>query len=123
MATITATLADHQNRLQNFMCCLGTKGNDLATKLKLGFPCTCEINTLELLTAYWDILVCYNPALTTNCLTQQQVDLVWEAISKECGICFSPYGSTYITASTAPLTTQANTLLTTEGTDTLFTET
>jgi Putative Ig domain len=94
--THNPNLEDQYNRLQHFMCCLGSKGAALSTKLKLGLECTCDINTLELLVMYWNALECYDPTPTaTNCLTQTQVDAMWDHISRICGICFSPYGSTY----------------------------
>lgn len=93
---MSATLADQTNRLQHFMCCLGEYGNKLSLKLKLGLSSICEINTFQLLVMYWDVLECYNPENETNCLTQSQIDLIWDDISEKCGICFSPYGSTYI---------------------------
>jgi len=32
------------------------------------------------------------------CLTQTEVDKIWDHVAKLCGICFPPYGSTYVTA-------------------------
>jgi|SRR3990167_2938272 len=93
--TTLVSLADHYNRLQHFMCCLGSKGSELASKLRYSSDCCCEINTFELLVMYWEVLICYNPLATGNCLTQAQIDTIWDDISKKCGICFNPYGSIY----------------------------
>lgn len=34
------------------------------------------------------------------CLTQIEVDKIWDHVSKLCRICFAPYGSTYTTVAT-----------------------
>ena len=87
---------DQYFRLQLFMCCLGTKGADISSRLKIGIECCCEVNTFELLVMYWSVLECYDPTPgATNCLTPLQVDAIWNHISQLCGICFPPYGSTY----------------------------
>lgn len=90
--------ADNYNRLQHFMCCLGSKGSALATKLRYSTDCCCDINTLNLLVMYWHVLVCYDPTATGNCLTQAQINKIWDDISCKCGLCFASYGSLYTTA-------------------------
>mgnify|MGYP001569458441 CR=1 FL=1 len=105
---LTPTQNDHTQRLRLFMCCLGEKGNSLANKLKISTDCCCEINTFELLIMYWSVLECYDPTLTTNCLTQAQVDTIWDDISCKCSICFAPYGSTYTAALLPQRITQLN---------------
>lgn len=92
---MTATYNDQQNRLQRFLCCLGSKGSDLSKKLRISTDCCCDINTFETLVMYWHVLVCYNPENENNCLTQTEIDTIWDDISCKCGICFSPYGSIY----------------------------
>ncbi len=89
------TQQDQTVRLQKFLCCLGDKGAKLANKLRISEDCQCEINTFELLVMYFNTLVCYNPQATYNCLTQLQIDAIWDDISKKCGICFAPYGAEY----------------------------
>ncbi len=91
-----AVYSDHYFRLQQFMCCLGEKGNSLAKKLRISTDCCCDINTFELLVMYWSVLECYDPTAAYNCLTQQQIDLIWDDISEKCGLCFPPYGQQLI---------------------------
>ena len=89
------SIQDQVVRLQQALCCLGGKGSALATKLKLGMAECCDINEFELHVAYLDILRCYDPTVTGNCLTQQEVDAIWDSISCYCGLCFTPYGTVY----------------------------
>ena len=89
------TIEDHTNRLQLLICCIADKGSKLSDKLKISTDCCCDINIFELLTMYWSVLVCYNPDVTTNCLTQEEVDSIWDDISCRCGLCFNPYGTDY----------------------------
>ena len=102
-----ATLEDQYNRLQHFMCCLGSKGAALAAKLRISTDCCCDINTFELLVMYWSVLVCYDPTVTTNCLTQAQIDAIWDDIACKCGICFNPYGSIYTSSTSGSRITEA----------------
>ncbi len=96
--TTIISKADHYNRLQHFMCCLGSKGATLATKLRISTDCCCDINTFELLCMYWSVLECYDPTALNNCLTQAQINAIWDDIACKCGLCFSPYGSIYTLA-------------------------
>ena len=93
--TTPVSKADNYNRLQHFMCCLGSKGAELSTKLKISSDCCCDINTFELLMMYWSVLECYDPTATGNCLTQAQIDAIWDDVACKCGLCFAPYGSLY----------------------------
>jgi hypothetical protein len=93
-----STLQDHNIRLQQILCCLAEKGNSLANKLKLGIPCECETNNIALVHIYFQILQCYDPEanpISDNCLTQQEVDKIFDHISCLCGTCFFPYGTNY----------------------------
>lgn len=94
---MSATFDDHFHRLQLFMCCIAENGYLLSKKLRISANCCCDIERLNILTMYWCTLECYNPDVDTNCLTQEQIDLIWEDISKKCGLCFAPYGSVYTT--------------------------
>jgi hypothetical protein len=98
--TTLVSKADNYNRLQHFMCCLGNKGHELSKKLRHSTDCCCDINNLNLLVMYWHVLECYDPTATGNCLTQSQIDAIWEDISCKCGLCFAPYGSLYTNATT-----------------------
>lgn len=98
--SLTPTYNDHYHRLQLFMCCIADKGYSVSKKLRISNDCCCEIEELERLMLYWFALECYNPDLQTNCLTQTQVDDIWSCISKICGLCFAPYGSTYTQSNT-----------------------
>lgn len=89
------TLEDHQIRIQQIICCLGDLGCQLSDKLKLGYSCECDIKNLEILTGMLDSLYCYEPTLTTNCLTQVQIDNMFQYISQICGVCYFPYGTNY----------------------------
>jgi len=92
---MAVTLQDHSIRLQQFTCCIATKGNDLVKKLRLGISCEKDILILELLVGYYDTLLCFDPTVTDNCLTQEQVDTIWDAVADCCGVCFLPYGTNY----------------------------
>lgn len=96
--TTLASKADNYNRLQHFMCALGQKGVDLTKRLKLGVDCCCETNTFNLLHMYWSVLVCYDPTRDDNCLTQTEIDAIWDDVACKTGICFSPYGTIYTAA-------------------------
>ena len=98
---LQATIADQEQRLRLLLCCMGIKGDALATKLRLGLDCRHDIEHLDLLTMYWDALRCFDPDDIT-CLTQAQVDTIWDKVSNLCGICFAPYGSTYYLPSQLP---------------------
>lgn len=84
--------ANHSLRLKRLMCCIADRGYTLSKRIKLGLDCCCESDTLNLLIMYFNSLLCYDPTAIYNCLTQVQVDSVWDDISRKCGICFSPYG-------------------------------
>ena len=98
---LQATIADQEQRLRLLLCCMGIKGDALATKLRLGLDCRHDIEHLDLLTMYWDALICFDPD-NIDCLTQSQIDKIWDKVSEICGICFAPYGSTYYLPSQLP---------------------
>jgi len=89
------TLQDHQIRIQQIICCIGDMGCQLSDKLKIGYSCECDIINLEVLLGMLDALYCYDPTATDNCLTQLQVDKMFQYISKICGVCYFPYGTNY----------------------------
>jgi hypothetical protein len=86
-----ATLSEHQYRLGLFKCCLADKANTMALRLKFGNSSCCDINKFETLIAYYKTLKCFDPGNIT-CLTQVQIDKIWDDISIKCDICFPPYG-------------------------------
>jgi hypothetical protein len=103
------TLADQYNRLQHFMCCIGRHGNSLSSKLITGMVCDDDVVNLEILCMFWSVLECYDPTIgVTNCLTQTEIDLIWDYISQKCGICFSPYGTNYTICNSGVRITQNN---------------
>ena len=98
---LQASIADQEQRLRLLLCCIGSKGDILATKLRLSSDCQHDIEQLDLLTMYWDALICFDPD-NIDCLTQSQIDKIWDKVSEICGICFAPYGSTYYLPSQLP---------------------
>ena len=87
------TILDQYTRLQMLMCIIESKGNKLASKLRLGMVCQDEITCLEVLVMYFESLKCYDPT-NPQCLTQDQINLMWDCISQMTGLCFAPYGQT-----------------------------
>jgi len=77
---------DHENLFKNLMVCIADKGDKIAKKAIYGS----DYNTKELflLTTLADILCKFNyDEPDDNCLTQEQVELLWDYIATKCKLC------------------------------------
>jgi len=79
--------------------------NDYINALRYGKKTTIEIqNKLFILSVYIDMMLDYkiyqcDPTTysnTNNCLTETEIESVFDKLSKLTGICFQPYGYKYI---------------------------
>jgi hypothetical protein len=95
------------------MCCIGQKGSELSTKLKLGMVCDDDIVNFEVLNLFWSTLECFNPE-EPQCLEQKDIDRIWDNVSQLCGVCFAPYGSVYVISNDEVLITEAGDPIITE---------
>jgi hypothetical protein len=86
-------------RMQLTGCKFGQLTNEFADNLKYGRKCIVENQrNLVLLNAYLELLECYKVASGTiykNCITEEQLALMLDKISKLINICFQPYDFTY----------------------------
>ena len=94
MATLSQQ--DLDVRLQLIGCEYGTLTTTFANNLKWGRKCAKkDWKNLILLSVYISLLEDYHVGLTTNCITETQLQTMLDKISKLTKICFRPIGFTY----------------------------
>jgi len=118
MTVISST--DLLVRLQRLGCCIGTKTDKLATQLSLTGQCSKQqFQTLRLLIKYAEILESFivdNEEL--NCISEVEMNQIFEQISKICNISFKPLGYVYKQAQSnadVRVLTTGETRITTQG--------
>lgn len=84
-------------RLQLTSCKTSVLTNTFVNNLKWGKKCAkTEWKELIILNAYISLLEDYNVDNTdSNCITEDQLDIILDNISKLTSICFKPEGYTY----------------------------
>lgn len=82
---ILTSKEDHENLYRNLIVCIADKGDKIAKKTIYGIDC--DIKELELLLALAGIMCEFNYDSDDNCLTKEQVELLWDYISTKCKLC------------------------------------
>ena len=85
-------------RIQLSICKYAELANAYSNNLKYGIKC-CDsnLNKLLLLNGYINILKNYKPNSSNNCLTENEVQIISDNISKLTGLCFQPINFEYET--------------------------
>ena len=90
------TQQDINVRLQLSGCAFSDLALRFNNDLRYGRKCVTKNRIdLMLLNIYIEMLECYNIDSTSNCLTEDEIQLVIEKISTLTGVCFMPIGFTY----------------------------
>lgn len=81
-------------RVQLLQCCIGELASVLLSKIKIGSKdINCKLQELQVLQEMLDAVKCYKVLSSTvtevdNCLTEQQVQDIFDYMSKKCNECF-----------------------------------
>lgn len=83
---ILTSQEDHENLYRNLIVCIADKGDKIAKKTIYGMDC--DIKELHLLIALADIMCKFDyDEQDDNCLTLEQVELLWDYIATKCKLC------------------------------------
>ncbi len=82
---ILNTQEDHENLYRNLMVCIADKGDKIAKKAIYGMDC--DIKELHLLIALANIMCKFDLNEDDNCLTQEEIELLWDYIATKCKLC------------------------------------
>lgn len=99
---IYLTQSDLNKRLQRAYCCAGSLAFTTDKEYRYGLKCANKhLEDLFLLHVWIEILECYTPLNpndpdeTTNCITEEKAQYLFEQISKTCKVCFDTINTTY----------------------------
>ncbi len=99
---INLSQQDLNVRLQLTQCCISTLTNELLVKIKVGAKdVDCKLKDLQVVQEMLEALKCYNILTdeiteTDNCLSEEQVQSMFDYIASKCKTCFQYPGFNYI---------------------------
>lgn len=79
-------------RGQKISCCLVDKALTLKQKIEVGSYCEDEVIKFQYAIAAIEVLEAYNPDSEENCITETQLDTLFNYLADYCGLCFPPVG-------------------------------
>lgn len=92
---VTPIQQDLTYRLQYLTGLIATETIKLQSKLRLGEECVCEWEALEVSVMIYDVLRDFDFDADYNCISQLQVDKMFDYISNKYKFFFPPYQSNY----------------------------
>ena len=95
MATGKISRLDMALRASMIETCLCEKALLLANKIKNGGDCTELKCQVVLISEMYDVICRFDPLIPNNCITEDQLDDMYETISQICGICFPEKGGAF----------------------------
>jgi len=98
---INLTQDDINLRFQLVQCCIGTKASELLSKIKIGSgDVSCKLNEILVMQRMMKYIKCYNvlqgdTVPEDNCLTETQVQSMFDYLVKRCDLCIKLPGYNY----------------------------